>query len=400
MQCQFEDYIAAPLRAVGQLSQSRSNLLVIVVDALDECHEGDIRHVINLLAQCGLSGIRIFVTSRPDVPVRHAFAGLDDTQFRQIVLRDHTRESIHQDIALFLENQFRTMRRDMSVSQDDWPGHEVVQALTRRSVPLFIFATTVCRFIANDGFFTPDEQLQAVLAETSRELLSQTYLPVLNRLKQGQSPKQVLVVIEKFRDLVGPIVLSAEPMPIEFIMQLRGIESRERLSARLSRLHSVLHVGIGGDEKDRTIRPFHLSFRDFLVEPDEPHDFQVDEQKAHASIAHTCLLVMMQKGKLRQDICAVGKPGTRRSEIDPCLITTHVGPDLVYACRHWIYHQVRSGELLHDAHQVYQFLIQKFLYWLEAMMWMGKADEVLRMLGELKTSLSVRHIDLSCLYKY
>jgi hypothetical protein len=186
-------------------------------------------------------------------------------------------------------------------------------------------------------------------------------------------------------------------MPIDFVVRMHGLGDREQLRARFSRLHSVLHVGIDDDEKDKTIHPFHLSFRDFLVEPDEPHGFQIDEQKAHASIAHTCLSIMMQSSKLKQDIFAMGKPGTRRSELDPSLVTAHIGPNLSYACRHWIYHQVRSGELLHDTHQACQFLTQKFLYWLEAMMWLGKADEVLRTLGGLKVSLEVRYTNVLCL---
>ena len=391
MQRQFEDLIAAPLRKSNY--QSSHSSFIIVVDALDECRETDLKHVVELLAQCELFGIRSLITSRPDAPVKKAFAGLEHTQYRQVILRDHTRDTIHHDIALFLEGQFQQLRKGMSPSRSDWPGRDAIEALTRRSVPLFIFATTVCAFIAKDDFFGPDEQLEAVLAESSEDRLAQTYLPVLRRLIKDQTPKQATSIIEEFRSLVGPIVLSAEPMPVDFVIKLHGLKSREQLRARLGRLHSVLHVGLDDNEEDQTIHPFHLSFRDFLVEPDEPHDFQINEPKVHASIANTCFSLMMEAGNLRQDICAVKKPGTRRLDIDPDVINKHIGPALAYACRFWLYHQVRSGEFLDDSHQVYHFLTRHFLYWFEAMVWLGRVYDVLPVLRQLKLFIAVRHAD-------
>jgi hypothetical protein len=156
----------------------------------------------------------------------------------------------------------------------------------------------------------------------------------------------------------------------------------------------VLHVGVDDNEEDQTIHPFHLSFRDFLVEPSEPHDFQIDERRAHASISNTCFSLMMEPGNLRQDICAVSKPGTRRRDIDPDVINKHIGPALAYACRFWLYHQVRSGESLDDSHHVYHFLTRHFLYWFEAMAWLGKAYEILPVLGRLIPLFDVRHANV------
>ncbi|GAB7331883.1 hypothetical protein MBLNU13_g03818t1 [Cladosporium sp. NU13] len=391
IQSQFEELIAIPLGRCGV--QSSHSSFIIVVDALDECCEADIKYVVELLAQCELFGIRIFVTSRPDAPVKKAFAGLKNKQYRQVILRDHTRDTIHDDIALFLEGQFQQLRKGMSPFQSDWPGRDAIEALTRRSVPLFIFATTVCAFIAKDDFFGPNEQLKAVLAETSEDRLSQTYLPVLRRLLRDRTPKEVTAIIEEFRSLVGPIVLSAEPMPVDFVIKLHGLKGSEQLRARLGRLHSVLHVGIDDNEEDQTIHAFHLSFRDFLVKPGEPHDFQIDERRVHASIANTCFSLMMEPGKLRQDICAVSKPGTRRLDIDPDAINKHIEPALAYACRFWLYHQVRSGQFLDDSHQVYHFLTHHFLYWFEAVAWLGKAYDILLGLRQLKLLIAVRHAD-------
>jgi hypothetical protein len=287
-----------------------------------------------------------------------------------------------------LTEQFREIRTRVIVSHNNWPGQDIINELTKRSVPLFIFAATVCKFIDSDDF-TPEEQLKVVLAETSSIPLARTYLPVLNRLLANKSHKQVMISIEKFCDLVGPIVLAAEPMPVGFVVHLSGSANREQLKARLGRLHSVLHLGVDDGEKDQTIHPFHLSFRNFLIEPEEPHRFQIDERQAHASAANACLTLMMQTGRLRQDICSMIKPAIRRLKVDRQVVESQIRPELAYACLHWTHHQERSGLLLDDDHEVYKFLTRFFLYWFEAMAWLGKANEVIRAIKRLRNLQSV-----------
>lgn len=174
---QFKDLISNPLLNIAQSPQPHSSGLVIVVDALDECSDDDVKLVLELLAQihhCGSFGIRTFITGRPDVPVETAFAGLELKQYRHVVLQDHTRTTIDHDINLYLTEQFKEIRQRISTSHGDWPGTHMIQELTKRSVPLFIFAATICRFIASDDF-TPEEQLEAVLAESSNLPIARTY---------------------------------------------------------------------------------------------------------------------------------------------------------------------------------------------------------------------------------
>jgi hypothetical protein len=388
---QFNDLIAKPLGTIAHPSQPNLSGLVIVVDALDECFDHDVKLVLELLVQihqCGHFGIRTFVTGRPDVSVEAAFSRVESAQFRRLVLQEHTRTTIDHDINLYLTEQFKEIRMRVSVSHDDWPGEDMIQRLTKRSIPLFIFAATICRFIASDDF-TPEEQLDAVLAESSSVPLARTYLPVLNRLLADKSTKQATAVIERFCNLVGPIVLAAEPMPVSLVVHISGLANRQQLKARLGKLHSVLHLGIDEQGRDQTIHPFHLSFRNFLVEPDDPHRFQVNERQAHMSAGNACLTLMMQSGKLHQDICAISRPGVRRLEVDRQVVELHVEPDLAYACLHWIHHYENSRALLDDDHEIFRFLTRYFLYWFEAMAWLGKANEVTNMVERLRTLTTV-----------
>jgi WD40 repeat protein len=396
---QFNDLIANPLQDLAQSSQPNVSGVFIVVDALDECSDEDVKIVLELLArinQCGHFGIRTFVTGRPDVPVRNAFSGLNRVSYQQLVLQDSTRTTIDHDIALFLTEQFREIRTRVPVLHNDWPGKDMIQKLTQRSVPLFIFAATVCKFVDSDDF-TPEEQLQAVLAEASSVPLARTYLPVLNRTIADKGSKQSAAIVERFRNMVGPIILAAEPMPVEFVIHMSRLANREQLKARLGRLHSVLHLGTDDGKEDQTIHPFHTSFRNFLVEPDEPHNFQIDERQAHISAFNACLTLMMQTGRLQQDICAVSKPGTRRLNVDTQVVKSHIKPELAYACRYWVFHLAMSEELIDDTYEIYKSLTQYYLYWFGAMAWLGKAYEVLHSIKRLRTLVQVSCPCVRCL---
>jgi hypothetical protein len=67
---------------------------------------------------------------------------------------------------------------------------------------------------------------------------------------------------------------------------------------RLNTLHSVLSVP---SKMDSPVRIFHLSFRDFLVDPAKrtTNEFWVDETKCHKRITKRCL-ELMSSGHLRE----------------------------------------------------------------------------------------------------
>ncbi|KAK4893768.1 hypothetical protein LTR49_028466, partial [Elasticomyces elasticus] len=75
LQEQFENLIRQPLLQVTQGHTSSG--LIIVIDALDECERSaDIRTVLRLLAQLEsivTFGLRVFVTSRPELPIQLGF---------------------------------------------------------------------------------------------------------------------------------------------------------------------------------------------------------------------------------------------------------------------------------------------------------------------------------------
>jgi hypothetical protein len=60
-----------------------------------------------------------------------------------------------------------------------------------------------------------------------------------------------------------------------------------------------------------------------------------------------------------------------------------------YACSDWVQHAVMSEEYLEDDGDVHRFLKVHLLHWIEALSWLGKTSDVIRLLGSLQSIVIV-----------
>jgi hypothetical protein len=401
MHAQFRDLVSNPLKATSLSPQASRLDLVIVVDAMDECDSGGDRQdetaqVLEYLSQLkefpGLR-LRLIVTSRLEPPVRIGFAALGVDTHCDVALHELSPNHVERDIQAFIRAQFDELRCTLctlhgrEVLAEGWPGDKIVRDLTELSVPLFIFASTICRFIRNRNF-APEDRLQKVL-DSKPVQLDSTYLLVLQAMvsdcgldTEDMSKEDVM---DNFRQTVGLVIFCTEPPSTATLATLLRSSSLQ-VMATLSNLHSVLDVTT---DLDRPVSPFHLSFIEFLARPTKAHEFQIDERTTHGFMANRCLAVMMQPTALQQDICQVRKPGSRRLEIASHIIESHISPALSYACRYWVHHLEAADVVVDDQQGTLAFLSGWFLYWYEAMSWLGKASEVPRTLRKLQVLTKV-----------
>ncbi|OCK72853.1 hypothetical protein K432DRAFT_340986, partial [Lepidopterella palustris CBS 459.81] len=399
MKEQFEKLIFQPLSDIGHISAHVSKL-VIVIDALDECErEGDVRNILHLLAQTQyLSSVhmRIFLTSRPDLPVRLGFKKMSADAHQDVILQDVPKPIIQQDILAFLKDEFIRIRDDYNLLHTpnsslpiDWPGERNIQALTEMAIPLFIFAATVCRFVG-DPIWDPEDQLAIVLKYQTASQASKfdkTYLPILDRLAAGLTDSEKQRLVREFRDVVGSIVVLADPLSTVSLANLVGIP-KTVVDRRLDSLHSVLSIPAN---QDSPVRLLHLSFGEFLLDPEkcEKNPFWVDKRERHRVIAGRCLELISSPEYLRQDICHVESPGKLRRYIDSQTINEYLPAHVRYACRYWVHHLEQSGKRIRDHDTVHVFLQKHFLYWLEALSLMGKISEAIALISALHTEISL-----------
>ncbi|SCV61403.1 related to RSA4-WD-repeat protein required for maturation and efficient intra-nuclear transport [Fusarium fujikuroi] len=150
---QFQKLIQEPLSEAAVVAKATSPV-VVVIDALDECEqEADIRLLINIFSQAktSLPHLRVFLTSRPELPIRLGFSEVRGF-YQDLVLHEIPAQIVEHDIVVFLNDEFKKIRHKFNLTVVDerrlpldWPGCSIVQRLAQMAVPLFIFAATVCR---------------------------------------------------------------------------------------------------------------------------------------------------------------------------------------------------------------------------------------------------------------
>jgi hypothetical protein len=386
---QFEKLLLQPLLNIDQLDRQRQTF-VMVIDGLDECeHDQDTRNIIRLLPLLRKSKsvhLRIFLTSRPELPISLGFSEIANLEYQDLALHEIPEKVTEHDIRLFLQDRFMKIKHDRNISQD-WPGDDVIQELVTMSVPLFISAATVCRYIEYSKW-EPKMRLAELLTDQAKYVskMDKIYLPILKRLLDDQendeSEQQQL--LQEFQQIVGVIILLAIPLSINALSLFQGIGG-DQISNRLDSFRSVLSIP---DNRDRPVRILHLSFRDFLVQSES--EFHVDEPKKHMEIAHCCLKTM--QSHLRKDICNLANPGTYRADIETQRIRQHLPMELQYSCRYWVYHLKQSQAISSEIENVQIFLQKHFLHWAEAMSLLSLVSEVVGMLDVLQMVISVSNV--------
>jgi hypothetical protein len=400
---QFRELILEPLRQLKE-DPYKSKRIVLIIDTLDECErDDDIRIIIYLLSQAKtLSHIQLrsFVTSRPELPIRLGFNDIKGI-YQDLILHEIPKPIIEHDIAAYLFDRLTRIKDDYNSLYSeqqlplDWPGLKINRVLIEMAIPLFIFAATICRFIEDRAWSDPVGQLEKILEyqwktqHSEIDKLDATYRPVLDQLLRGNQKAQQSL-IDEFRTVVGSIILLTEPLSTVSLTALLNIP-KAVIDRRLVSLHSVLSVPAS---LEAPIRMFHLSFRDFLIDPEkrDSNPFWIDESATHERIASRCLELLSSNDHLKKDICDLGSPGISRTKVDPALIEARLPTEVRYACLYWAHHLERSYVRITDDHQIHGFLKSHFLYWLEALSLLGKISESLAMIKGLQTLLSVRPV--------
>ncbi|KAJ5998698.1 hypothetical protein N7451_006508 [Penicillium sp. IBT 35674x] len=386
---QFEKLLLQPMLG---LSDQENSPMVVVIDALDECEvENDIRIIIRLLPRIGQSkylSFRIFLTSRPEIPIRLGFSELK-SEYQELVLHQIPEQVTARDILLFLRHEMGIIRAERRLSSD-WPTELELEGLVKLSMPLFIYAATVCR-ICQDPQLDPMRSLFEILTYGSEgSQLDRTYLPVLSRILSTTRSKRR--VAQEFQDVVGAIILLESPLSLPSISRLLNVPERV-VDTTLISLHSVMCIP---DDRDTPVRLFHLSFRDFLLDQEtkDKSSLCIDEKHAHRNLALRCLSMSEE---LKRIILSMYQHGDLLEEIDLQAIIGSIRPELKYSCRFWAHHLLKSTDPQELIPAASSFLQENFLYWLEAMNLLGRGSETVEMITLLQSIEWVSHFrKLSC----
>ncbi|KAJ5643920.1 uncharacterized protein N7484_006427 [Penicillium longicatenatum] len=269
---------------------------IIVIDAFDECEsesESDIDTILQLIARAqklNTIHLKFFITSRPELNIISSFnAIVDDLHAAELnkVLVSRDKNAPKDDITKFLEHEIAIITRRKMLTAD-WPGEGKIQELAWKADGLFIYAATACRFLSDRRL--TKERLKSrldllldgkVVERSPQKGLDDIYSRILQFSVIGDAIEEEKEDIRnRFQVTVGAIVMLFEPLSATALGNMLSVPE-STITETLQCLLSVLSVS----EEDKPIRLLHLSFRDFLLDPQRcvNENFWISQKKKHVS---------------------------------------------------------------------------------------------------------------------
>ena len=372
---QMEMLIVGPLEAAEIPT-------LIIIDALDECKDEEpASAILSVLSRYvdRIPHVKFFITGRPEPRIRSGFRLQSLRPITEVFrLHDVARSSVDQDIRLY----FRTQLTDIAKSRSDcdfaegWPNSSDIDILCAKAAGLFIYASTIIKFVAFE-YQIPTEQLEQIIslpqntADEGRAGVDLLYTQILEQAAAGvYTVQDDGKIYSRFKTVVGAVLLVCNPLPAEALSDLLRLSN---IHTTLRSLHSLILIP---ESSEDPIRTFHKSFPDFLTDPNRCKDerFLIKPSVHHTEILFSCLGLMGEK--LKRNICdlddyaILGKVKDLHTQKK-----NNIGSALEYACRFWTKHLLgapsNSSCIQEVQRAIDQFFTNHLLHWIEVLVLVG-----------------------------
>ncbi|KAK7683261.1 hypothetical protein QCA50_013523 [Cerrena zonata] len=352
LETQFSTLIVEPLR---DAARSLHGPIVVVLDALDECGDMDERESLLCLISTQFTQLppyfRFLITSRRETDI-------DTILFEQPGIVSRSLEKAGEDVQTYLVSRMAYVHKVHCIKSMTWPEENDLEKLTEMSEGLFIWASTLSKFLLHTP--DPEAQLGRILSRESREHsrgLNGLYRTVLEAWKGWDE-----AFVEIFRRVMGAILFCHEPFNDTSIKQFLGLSSQE-LGSIFTSFRCLLDYDLG-----KPIRPLHASFRDYLTDENRSggNPWCLVDYDAHEDISVCCFRVMSEQ--LRFNICNFETSHLLNKDYSDLeeRVERNISPALRYASSQWMNH---LSETRHPDEALLQALInfskERVFFWFE-----------------------------------
>ncbi|KAL5640441.1 hypothetical protein ACGC1H_007629 [Rhizoctonia solani] len=349
IQKQFERLLRDPLL---QLNDAIPDNLVVVIDALDECEDRTgVETILDILFQHAQAiPLKFLVTSRPEPDIYKKM--MLHSQAREIIRPHNIEESLVQaDIELYLKTELALVS----------PSASDIEQLVQRSGALFICAATLVRYIQSDKWLSEShKRLKSVLNITTEATQSDAHIDTLYTailsLVLNENKEDMRVVLRT-------VLFAHEPIDIETIAMLSGIDEPRRVLSAVQPLRSILHQ----PEPTGVVSTLHASFSDFMFNRERSGEYFCDIVEHSLVLAERCFLAM--KKQLRFNICRLESSFIPDDKVDNIQerIRRRISATLAYACRHWGSHLGLASKSDSLMTMFNEFISHRLLFWMEVL---------------------------------
>jgi len=342
--------------------------LVFVIDALDECSDQtELAQLIKDIADFKSdANVKFILTSRPEMHIRGT--PIADSRFSSILqLHTISEAEVTSDIRLYIERTLEGCSPDAS-----WYTTHDVDALLKLASGLFIFASTVLKFIlARESLRGRVERLRKATATVgvgtaATAALDKVYEMII--IEASRPDQYDADELHEVKRVLACILTARTSLSVQALAELMAMEPTD-LRDSLERLHSVVYFP--SEDAEAGLRTLHASFGDFLFNAGRaPQNMHIDAALGHNELAHGCLSRMGQS-----DLCFnISHSESSYQRIFQPPKADHIPLSLIYACIHWADHIRASSDVPVLEVSISQYFRPKLLFWLEAMVVLGKFD--------------------------
>ncbi|KAJ4488963.1 WD40-repeat-containing domain protein, partial [Lentinula edodes] len=368
---QIEKLLIEPWKAVITAAQMGIYHPVLVLDALDECQDiaKVLQPLVSAISKDQLQGLKFFITSRPESKIQAELKAYSASGMKEFILHNVEEDIVQKDIFVYLQKEL----------QEISPTPEQLCLLTNLSKQLFIYAATVVRFVKEpDGMSRQKTRLLDCTKNAARMVdLEALYVKILD--------DAILTKIEKeMKDdlnILYTIVSVGRPLTCKTIAELLQPEVEvETVSELIKKLSAVFYQV----EQHGPILIFHKSFYDFLSSS-KNSKYKYNAVTQHESLTFSCFQIME---KLCFNICDLSSSFIKDDDVPGFKdkVSKKIPETLNYCCEFWTDH-FEIGQTDQLFQKVQEILIEKGIYWLEAMSLLKLLPRCSKMLDAiLKTS--------------
>ncbi|KAF9440757.1 hypothetical protein P691DRAFT_818174 [Macrolepiota fuliginosa MF-IS2] len=269
MREQFKAFIIQPF-VIKELLAGSHNAVLIFLNGLDECKGDNTQHEIILL-------ITKFSLKYPTSPLIWLIMSCPESHIQDTFSLDTVRLSYRGTEVDVDSDEGRCDHwQSIPSSLQQWPSKSDFTTIATQSSGLFIFLSTLIRFIGDEDYADPISQLKIVLDVIESMMLSPggknpfATLNVLYTCILSEIPQDVLQTMLSLLEFD----ISGSGWPFTDNCSWLGVPQGHAYGA-LQRLHSVIKIPEPEDAFEEHLYAFHASFYDYLSLPSQSGMFYI-----------------------------------------------------------------------------------------------------------------------------
>ena len=336
LRTQWEQFVLNPLSKATVNSPGPSKL-VFVIDAIDECNRDEnIKLILQLfleLKNLQKKNTQIFLTSRPETVIRLGFSNMPSIVYKNLNLGSVPDDIVEHDISIFLTHEFRRIGQEHDLL--NLLNTIDINALVRKCDLLFIYATTLCRFI-DDKNDILNNRFFMILQDTSTEglrlsRLDDMYTKILEDcVSRGRNRIELDRIIKRFQYIIGSFILLSNVLSAPVFSDLLHVHIDE-IKISFTPLHSLIYIPTNPQDP---LRALHPSLRDFLLNEKRclNSQFIINTDTTYIRLAQSCVRSLSEF--LHKDMCNLRTPGLLVDDIKSNKVYSSLPGHVQYACQY------------------------------------------------------------------